>query len=213
MAKLQKQIESLNLSIGSQLPLEIIDAFAKSIADLKDKEIENQAVKEGGRIARFTLKSMDETIVKSETLLESSEKIILAFFRGNWCPYCNLELKALQDSLPEIEGKKVKLIAVSPQRPEYSLKLIVENHITFDILYDENNLLAKSLGISFELQDFVLPYYQQLGIDFKKYNGYDENSLPIPAVYVIDRDYTITYSFVDSDYMNRLNIEDLIKKL
>ena len=211
MANLQKQIENLNNTISSQLPQDILHAFATSIADMKEKKIENYSLKKGMKLPRFTLKSIKGTDIDSDSLLNEYDKIILAFFRGSWCPYCNLELKALQDSLTKIENKKVKLIAISPQRPEYSLSMVDENSLTFDILFDENNTLAQQLGISFRLQDFVIPHYQQLGIDLKEYNGNDENTLPIPAVFVVDRDYNVTYSFVDANYMNRVDTDELIK--
>lgn len=213
MTNLQEKIENLNLEISSQLPKEITIAFAKSISDLKNKEIENKAVMVGDKIIPFTLKSVDNTNVSSSSLLEEYDKVILVFFRGNWCPYCNLELKAFQDTLDTFNEKKIKLLAISPQKLEYSLTLTEENHLTFDILHDENNRLAKTLNISFQLQDFVLPYYSQLGVDLKKYNGDEEDMLPIPAVFVINKNHMVTYSFVDSDYMNRVDIDELIRNL
>lgn len=214
MTNLQKQIENLNNTIGSQLPQEILKAFADSIADLKAKGIENYSFKEGRKIPSFCLKSTRKGIsINSDDLLNNYDKVILAFFRGNWCPYCNLELKALQNSLGQIEKKKVKLLAISPQKPEYSKMMKEENKLSYDILFDEDNIFAKQLGISFQLQDFVIPHYRQLGINLREFNGNDENSLPIPAVFVIDKNYKITYSFVDANYMNRINIDKLIKNL
>ena len=213
MANLQKQIENLNNAIGLQLPQDTLHAFAASIADMKEKKIENHSLKKGMQLPRFTLKSIKGTDIDSDSLLGEYDKIILAFFRGSWCPYCNLELKALQESLVKIENEKAKLIAISPQRPEYSQSAADDNKITFDILFDENNALAKQLGISFRLQDFVIPHYQQLGIDLKEYNGNDENILPIPAVFVVDKDYNVIYTFVDANYMNRVDTDELIRKL
>jgi peroxiredoxin len=88
-----------------------------------------------------------------------------------------------------------------------------EHEITFDILVDEDNTFAEQLGIAFNVQDFIIPHYQQLGIDLRTYNGNNENSLPIPAVFVVDKDYNVTYSFIDVNYMNRVNINELIMSL
>ncbi len=87
------------------------------------------------------------------------------------------------------------------------------NAITFDVLIDENNAFAKQLGISFHLQDFVKPHYQQLGIDLKEFNGNNEDSLPIPVIYVVSEDYNVAYSIVEANYMNEINIDELIMSL
>lgn len=213
MANLQKQIENLNVEIGSQLPKETLSAFAYSIADLKKKGIENNCISKGMKMPPFILKSANGSVLNSDDLLSKYDKIIIAFFRGIWCPYCNLELRALQDSLSKIENEKVKLVAVSPQKSGYSLSMNEKNEITFDVLVDENNVFAKQLGISFSLQDAVLPHYQRLGIDLKEFNGNNENTLPVPAVFVVDKNYDVKYSFVDVNYMNRVDINELIKSL
>lgn len=213
MTNLQKQIETLNTEMSSQLPQEIFAAFAKSIEDLKKVGIENTCIKKGMKVPRFTLKSTDGTDVKSDDLLNKYDNIVLAFFRGIWCPYCNLELKALQARLNELKKNKSMLIAVSPQKPEHSIMMKNQNNLTINILFDENNKLAKQLGISFRLPETVVPYYEQLGIDLKEYNGNDENLLPVPAVFVINKNYEVIYSFVDVNYMNRIDIDELIKSL
>lgn len=213
MTNLQKQIENLNQTMSSQLPQEILNAFADSIADLKKDRIEDRSFRKGMRARSFSLKSSQGKTINSDNLLGEYDKIILVFFRGDWCPYCNLELRALQEALSRIENKKAKLIAASPQKQEYSSDMREKNQLSFDILFDKDNTLANQFGISFNLQDFVVPYYLQLGIDLNVHNGNNQNALPIPAVFVIDKDYNITYSFVDADYTNRVDIEELIKNL
>lgn len=213
MVKLQKQIESLNQNISLQLPPEIISAFGESISGLKNQNIENNAVKKGTKISPFALLSANGMKINSSELLTKYDLIVLAFFRGNWCPYCSLELKALQDSLTEIENKKVKLLAISPQKAKYSRIFADENKISFDMLHDENNQLAKAFGITFSLQENIIPIYKQLNIDLKIYNGNDSNTLPMPAVFAIDANHKIIYSFVDANYMNRVDIDELIQNL
>ena len=213
MINLQKQIENLNEDLFQQLPSVITTAFADSIADLKNSGLENNCVKVGAKIKPFNLTATDGKTVSSEDLFKGSEKLILAFFRGIWCPYCNLEMKALQDWLPEITKNGVRLLGISPQQKEYNQTMKNDHQIQFDLFQDENNALAKSLGISFSLQDFVVPYYQSLGIDLAMYNNNSENELSVPAIFVVDKSYQITYSFVDTNYMNRVDIDTLIKNL
>lgn len=213
MVNLQKQIEMLNNEMGSQVSPEILSAFERSITDLKKSGIDKTCIGKGMKMPKFTLKSSDGGSVNSDDLLSGRDKVVMAFIRGLWCPYCNLELKALQDSLEKLEKCNAELVAVSPQKSEFSSGMKEKNSLSYDILTDENNLLAKKLGISFCLQDYVKPYYRQLGIDLNEFNGNAMDSLPIPAIYVFDKDHTIIYSFIDANYMNRVSIDELISNL
>lgn len=210
MTALAQQIEALNENLASQLPAEILEAFSQSIADLKSQGLENQAPKVGQIFPNFKLSNTLNQPVELKELLQKGS-IILAFFRGNWCPYCNLELKALQDRLQDFKG--ATLVAISPQMATYNEELKNNHALSFDVLTDQDNRLAKQLGISFSLQDFVLPIYQNLGITLSSFNGNDYNELPVPAVFVLDQTGTITYTFIDTNYMNRVDIDEIIKSL
>ncbi|WHT37893.1 peroxiredoxin-like family protein [Myroides sp. mNGS23_01] len=176
MTALAQQIEALNENLASQLPAEILEAFSQSIADLKSQGLENQAPKVGQIFPNFKLSNTLNQPVELKELLQKGS-IILAFFRGNWCPYCNLELKALQDRLQDFKG--ATLVAISPQMATYNEELKNNHALSFDVLTDQDNRLAKQLGISFSLQDFVLPIYQNLGITLSSFNGNDYNELPV----------------------------------
>ncbi|AZB23335.1 peroxiredoxin-like family protein [Chryseobacterium bernardetii] len=212
MNTLAKQIEHLNQELSSQLPQDILDAFGKSIEDLKTGKFEENSIQIGGQIPEFSLPNALGKIVSSEEILKN-EKIVLAFYRGGWCPYCNLELKFLQDSLIRIKNKGAALIAVSPQSPDHSLSMIEKNNLEFEVLTDIDNNFAKKLGIVFQLQDFVLPYYKGLGIFLSDFNKNNDNTLPIPAVFVVDKNRVVTYRFLDVNYMNRVDVEKLIEAL
>jgi len=210
MTTLAQQIEALNENLASQLPVEILEAFGQSIADLKSQGLENQAPKVGHVFPNFKLSNTLNQPIELKELLQKGS-VILAFFRGNWCPYCNLELKALQDRLQDLKG--ATLVAISPQMATYNEELKNNHALGFDVLTDQDNRLAEQLGISFSLQDFVLPIYEKLGITLSSFNGNDYNELPVPAVFVLDQTGTITYTFVDSNYMNRVDIDEIIKSL
>lgn len=122
-------------------------------------------------------------------------------------------MKALQDNLRQITDRNATLVAVSPQTSDYSEELRNNHQLDFELLTDKDNALAKQLGISFGLQDFVIPTYGSLGIDLSEYNENANNELPIPAVFVIDTNGNITYRFVDTNYMNRIDIQELIEQL
>ena len=212
MNELAKQIEQFNNELATQVPQEVLEAFGKSIEDLQKKKIEEKSIKLGEIMPEFLLPNVKNEIINSKEILKNG-KMIIAFYRGSWCPYCNLELKMLQDHLPKIKDKKAMLVAISPQSPDNSLTVVEKHNLTFEVLTDTDNLFAKQLGISFELQDFVLPYYQALGIDLMHFNKNNDNSLPVPAVFVIDQNGKIIYKFVDANYMNRIDIDELLQTL
>ncbi|MCV9934294.1 AhpC/TSA family protein [Flavobacterium sp. LS1R47] len=212
MNSLAKQIENLNNELSKQVPQEVFEIFEKSINDLKTQNIENESIKIGDIVTPFTLLNTQNQLIHSEDILKKG-KTILAFYRGSWCPYCNLELRELQNNIAKITDKNATLLAISPQSPDHS-KALTENHeLTFEVLTDKNNRLAKQLGISFKLQEFALPTYQAIGINLEEFNQNDENTLPIPAVFVIDTNGAVVYKFIDTDYRNRLDIDELIQSL
>lgn len=212
MTDLATQIQQFNIELAAQVPQEVLEAFGKSIEDLKTKNIEEKSIKIGETIPNFSLKNAKNEVVNSSDILKNG-KMIIAFYRGSWCPYCNLELKALQEKISEFKEKNATLVAISPQSPDNSLTVIEKHHLTFEVLTDKDNVFAKQLGIVFELQDFVLPYYHALGIDLSSFNENTNNSLPIPAVFVVNESSKIIYKFADANYMNRIDIDELLKTL
>lgn len=212
MSELAKQIEQFNNELATQVPQEVLEAFGKSIKDLKTKNIEEKSIKLGAIMPDFSLPNAKNEIIHSKEILKSG-KMIIAFYRGSWCPYCNLELKALQENLSKINDKKVSLVAISPQSPDNSLTVIEKHNLTFEVLTDKDNTFAKQLGIIFELQDFVLPFYNALGINLSSFNKNDDTSLPIPAVFVVNENGIIIYKFADANYMNRIDIDELLNTL
>lgn len=212
MNELATQIEQFNNELATQVPKEVLEAFGKSIEDLQTKNIEEKSIKLGATMPEFSLPNAKNEIIYSKEILKKG-KMIVAFYRGSWCPYCNLELKALQDNLSKINDKKASLVAISPQSPDNSLTVIEKHNLTFEVLSDKDNTFAKQLGIVFELQDFVLPYYKALGIDLTQFNKNNVNTLPIPAVFVVNEDGEIMYKFADANYINRVDMDELLNTL
>lgn len=206
------QIEKLNNDLSSKLPQETLKAFEQSIKDLKTKSTELKSIQIGEEIPEFSLPNAYGKMVDSSEILKK-HKMILAFYRGSWCPYCNLELNFLQKNLSGIKNKNTVLVAISPQSPDHSLPMAERNKLEFEILTDFNNAFAEKLGIVFQLQDFVIPYYQDLGINLSDYNKNENNTLPVPAIFVVDKDRVVTYKFLDVNYMNRVDVEELLQAL
>lgn len=137
--------------------------------------------------------------------LAGAQPLVVTFYRGGWCPYCNLELRAYQKALPEIERLGARLIAVSPETPDNTLTTAEKNDLSFTVLSDAKSALADALGIRFELSDAVKAYFVKAGHDLPARNGADTWSLPMPATYVIAKGGVIALADVDPDYRRRLD--------
>ena len=138
---------------------------------------------------------------------------MLSFYRGEWCPYCNLQLHAYQELLPEISALGATLIAVSPQTPDHSLSMAEKHNLEFAVLSDEGNVVARQFGIVYQYDDVSHKYFQDRGIDLSRFNGDASWELPFPATYIIAQDGTITLAFVDVDFRHRLESSDLLAGL
>lgn len=139
--------------------------------------------------------------------------VVVSFYRGQWCPYCNLELRALQAALPRIQAAGATLVAISPQTPDNSLSTVEKNELSFEVLSDVGNRVARDYGLVFTVPVELRPIYENLGIDLPAHNGDDHFELPIPATYVITPNGTIQYAYVEPDYTQRLDPEDIIAAL
>jgi peroxiredoxin len=140
-------------------------------------------------------------------------KVILVFYRGQWCPYCNRFLTRLQDSLQLINEKGATLIAVSPEKTENISKTAEKTKAGFSILHDEGLKIMKAYDVEFEVPENTVTRYRNSGIDVEKNNGSNGKYLPVPAVYVIDKEATVIYRFFESDYKKRPDVKDLLNQL
>ena len=139
--------------------------------------------------------------------------VVLSFYRGSWCPFCNLELNALQQQLPAIRDCGARLIAVSPEKPDASLTHADKLNLEFDVLSDPGNRVAETYGLVMTVYESLRPLYLQWGIDLPAANGDDSHQLPVPATYVIGRNATIQAAHVDKDYTKRMEPGAIIAAL
>jgi peroxiredoxin len=160
----------------------------------------------------FKAKDQNGKEVRLKDLLKE-EKVVLVFYRGHWCPYCNKELSRLQDSLQLIKDKGATLIAVSPEKPENVAKTVEKTKATYSILYDEGLKIMKAYEVEFEVPENTITRYRNAGIDLEKSNGGNGKYLPVPAIYIIDKESTITYRFFEPDYKKRPSVAEILKNL
>ena len=152
-----------------------------------------------------------KTVNLSEVLKDN--RVVLTFYRGGWCPYCNLELKAFQNALPKIEAKGAKLIAISPETPDNSLSTAEKNELSFEVLSDTNNKTAKDLGLVFQLPETLQNLYKKFGIDLDINQNNTNQELPIAATYIIEQDGTISYDYLQEDYKLRADPSEVLTAL
>ena len=139
--------------------------------------------------------------------------IVLIFYRGQWCPYCNKQLKQLEDSINFIKEKGATVIAITPELPENISKTIGKTKASYSILYDDGLKIMNDYKVAFKVDDKTVEKYKGYGIDFSKVNGTNGANLPVPAVYVVNKKGKITYKFFDTNYTKRSSIKDLLDHL
>lgn len=140
--------------------------------------------------------------------------VVLIFYRGQWCPYCNKQLKKLEDSLQLIKDKRAKLIAVTPEKTEYISKTIEKTKASYSLLYDKEMKIMKAYAVAFEVDDRTVSRYKNADIDLATANGQkDKVYLPVPAVYIINKEGTIVYRFFEADYKKRPSVKDILENL
>jgi peroxiredoxin len=164
------------------------------------------------RAPEFQLQSAAGRMVRLDDLLARGP-VVLTFYRGAWCPYCNTQLRGLQQALPEIDALDASVVAVSPQLPDGSLDLIDEHELTFEVLSDSKSRVASEYGIGFALTPADRALFLDVGTDLTQANGDDSWVLPAPSTFVIDGEGTIRHARVDADFTNRTEIDEILGAL
>lgn len=214
--KLGEQLENLGATLSIRLPPDLLGEARSARMKLIESGSGANALKAGDHAPAFSLPNTQGKTVILEELLNRGPAV-LSFYRGGWCEYCNLELRALQDALEANQAKLAEkgatLLAISPQTPDRSQETIEKNHLTFDVLSDAGNEVAREYGLVYALDDHTRNVYTQFGASLPTFNGDESWELPHPATYVVGRDGRITWAFVNADYTKRAEPEEVIKEL
>jgi peroxiredoxin len=209
---LKAELDAFRADFMAKASPEVREAMARADAELAASDISQRALKAGDRVPDFQLPDARGGSVRLTDLLAHGP-VVLNFYRGGWCPYCNLELRALQKALPDITRLGAQLVAISPQIPDESLATAEKHALAFPVLSDVGSVTAKAYGIAFDLAEELRPIYTRFGHALPDKNGDDSWVLPIPATYVIDRDGKIALAFIDVDYRNRLEPAEILSVL
>ncbi|MDO6743003.1 peroxiredoxin-like family protein [Tenacibaculum soleae] len=209
---LRNQLKEHADNSAKNIPKEAKDIMLAGIDKLEKTDIIKNATKKGDIFPDFSLPNAKGELTSLNALLEKG-KVVLTFYRGGWCPYCNLALKALQNVVPQIKEKNATLVAVTPETPDNTLSVKEKNELDFEILTSKDNGLARSLGLTYKLPKELADLYKKFGIDLLESQGNKTNELPIAATYIIETDKKITYSFITEDYKLRAEPSDIIAAL
>ncbi len=206
---LQKQMAAT----VERIPQETLAVMKGATDELVASGIAEQSASEGSAAPAFSLPDAHGEPVASDSLWDEGP-VVLSFYRGGWCPYCNIELRALQQRLPEIEALGARLVAITPETPDNALSTQEKNEIAFDVLSDSGNRVASAFGLSFRLPDEVNDIYKnQFGIDLEASNGDASQTLAMPATFVIGKGGKVLKAFVDADYTRRAEPDEVIAAL
>ena len=191
------------------VPSWVIETMHLATTELIVSGAADRALKIGDQAPNFTLNDPNGVAAASADLLAQGP-LVVSFYRGVWRPYCNMDLQALEQALPEIERRGGRLVAISPQTPANSRRSVRQNALSFPILSDPSNNVAAAFGLRFELPDYLVELYKALNNNLPNFNGDASWTLPMPARYVIAPDRTILYAEVNPDYTRRPEPEDML---
>ncbi|MBK5241357.1 peroxiredoxin-like family protein [Clostridium sp.] len=208
---LKEEIKKLKDIAKEKTPDEIKQIFSRAIKELQETG-KVKGIKAGGRAPNFTLK---DTLGNDIELYEKLKNgpVVLTFYRGVWCPYCNLQLRAYEDIFPQIQAEGAELIAISPQKQEKSISVAEKNNLTFKLLTDIDGETSEKYNILFEVPTYLREVYEAMGINLSEYNMGEKWSLPLAATFIIDKNALIRYSFVNLDYTERMEPIDILSIL
>ena len=212
-ATIHEQSEQLKAAAAERLPVEVLEVFDRSIDDLLAEGIPTESIKAGDLLEPFTLDDANGTPVTLEQLVANGPAVIV-FYRGGWCPYCNLALRTYQhELLPQLGAFGARLVAISPQSPDQSLSTVEKAHLEFTVLSDPGSRLADKIGIAFDQADDVLAAQRQLGLDLTAVNAEGAVRLPRPTVLIVDQKHVVRFVDVQPDYTARTEVADIIAAL
>lgn len=181
----------------------------KDVAKLHNLRLIETSLQVGDFAPNFALTNADGELFQLTQLLENGA-VVLSFYRGMWCPFCSLELRALEEILPAIQSLGASLVSISPQTRRSTRLTVQQENLTHPVLHDKGNQVARQFGIVHQVSESMQEILQGFGISLTKFNGDHVNELPVPATFIIDQNGKIAYRFIDPDFTKRLDPVEII---
>jgi peroxiredoxin len=198
----KQDLAATALHLAAALPAAAAQTIDAGIARTEAAGLATQALTAGQQAPNFTLPDATGQPQTLANLLENGP-VVLTFYRGNWCPYCNVQLRAYQQALPKLASHGAKLVAISPQTPDFTGLTASEKELTFPVLSDVGNKVARQYGLAYDVGTEVADTLRSVGIDLAAHNGTTDNELPLTATFVIDTDGAISWAEVIANFKDR----------
>jgi peroxiredoxin len=205
---LKEQLAEYRAGWFKRVPLPRQAIMERHIAELQNSLVKT-ALKAGDHAPDIVLGNASGKTVDVGALLKHGP-VIVTFYRGGWCPYCNLELRAFEQALPEIKAAGASLVAISPEKPDDTLTTAEKNALSFEVLSDVGQEVGRAFGLVYVFTEELKRAYEGFGLDIPAKNGANEWALPIAATYLIGQDGKIAYACTDADYRDRADPQDLL---
>lgn len=209
---LNRDLKDLHKEVLESLPSDTSKRLVLQNKKLFNRFLEKKALQTGDTAPDVYFRDKNLEIINLYDLLKEHH-VVISFFRGTWCPYCNMEMLALAKINDEINEKDARLIAVSPELYKHAEEKIQINHIEYPVYTDLNNTAASEFGLVFELPTEYREIYKQLGIHLNVLHGEDKWILPMPATFIISKNRKIIATHVDADYTQRMEPDDILEEL
>ena len=209
---LQQQIDEFIAEGASWLPTGLLQDLLRPTRQLINCGAAEQTLKEGAQAPDFTLPDARGNALTLSHLLTQGP-VVMTFYRGQWCPYCHLQLRAYQQALPHMQARGASLVAISPQTPDHSRALAEKLELTFALLSDMGNQVARQFGLVFTIDEAVRGAHKQVGADLPRFNGIESWELPMAGTFLIDQAGTVRLAFVHPDFTRRLDPSVVIARL
>lgn len=191
---------------------EVVAIMHRATSDLIASGQADRALRVGQTTPHFALPDCEGSVVRSSELLLKGP-LVLIFYRGLWCPYCNLDMQAVEECANDIRARGASLVVVSPQTQANGRKMRADLKLSFPVLSDKGGELANAFGLRFRLPDDLYALYGSFGVDLTAINDDASHTLPMPARYVIGRDGRVAYAEVSPDYTKRPDPSELLPVL
>jgi len=208
-----KELTDAKIALGRKNNPEFMKGVDEIINEAKAFEKGKNAIKIGEKAPNFELPNpLGEPIELFELL--SKGPVVITFYRGSWCPYCNLQLRALQDRLNDIHQLGATLVAISPEVPDSSMTKNEMSEMEFIVLSDQDAKVASQYGVAWEVPEFLLEHMRiDRNLDLNKINNGNSNVLPIPATFLLGIDGVVKWNYVNVDYRTRSEPDEIIEAL
>jgi len=207
---MDQKIEKMKAKKSSWTPQEI--QMMKDASDNLAKALPNPGIQIGEKAPSFSLTNAQGEMTTLANTLKKGP-VVLVFYRGAWCPYCNMQLRSLKQNLPEFKKYNAQLITITPQTPDKSAEQFEKEGFPFEVLTDTDYQVMKDYKLYFEPPQNLVALYKKHGLDLEAFNGKDRTALPVPGTFVIDTQGVVRAMKAQTDYKIRMDSVDIIKAL